>query len=260
MADRAIKVAVLEGYFASLSALGFPMPLTLQLQQSDLRLHAAMWRAQSSKAGFSVSFFWPVANPPDPAAGLNNLKKKKRRTKRRKAKAGSIVEVVSLQAKSANSESGSPSIPIDANHDGPHSDTKSQQSEEPLDQPTAIDLEECTDVMYEKKDDVHGVKYVCGESDGWTPVVGKRKKYKVPTCLIKSRAPPHICANLPSTSDSSDSDSSGSNCSLNIPAGANVHYSKRGGKPGLQITSNSTATWTPISSRTRSKLKTNTCS
>ena len=83
MADRAIKVA---GYFASLSALGFPMLLTLQLQQSDLRLNAAMWRAQSSKAGFSISFFWPVANPPDPAAGLNNLKKKKRRTKSRKAR------------------------------------------------------------------------------------------------------------------------------------------------------------------------------
>jgi hypothetical protein len=107
MADRAIKVAVLEGYFASLSALGFPMPLTLQLQQSDLRLNAAMWRAQSSKAGFSVSFFWPVANPLDP--GVKNLKKKKRRTRRRKEKA---VKVVSLQAKSANSESGSPSIPI----------------------------------------------------------------------------------------------------------------------------------------------------
>ncbi len=70
----AIKVAVLEGYFASLSALGFPMPLTLQLQQSDLRLNAAIWRAQSSKAGFSVSFFWPVAaNPLDP--GVKNLNK-----------------------------------------------------------------------------------------------------------------------------------------------------------------------------------------
>lgn len=257
MADGAIKVAVLEGYFASLSALGFPLPLSLQLQQSDLRLNAAMWRAQSSKAGFSVSFFWPVANPHD--LGVNNLKRKKRR-KRRKAKAGSTVEVVSLQAKSANSESGSPSIPIDANHDGPCLD-ESQQVEESVDQPTekqAIDLKECTDVVYEKKDDVHGVKYVCGETNGWTPVVGKRKKYKVPTRLIRLRAPPHVRANLPSTSDSSDSDTSGSDYSLNIPAGANVHYSQRGGKPGLQVTSSSTATWTPISSRTRSKLKTNT--
>ena len=259
MADRAIQVAVLEGYFASLSALGFPMPLSLQLQQSDLRLNAAMWTAKSSKAGFSVSFFWPVANPDDP--GVKSLKKKKRRRKRRKAKAGSTIEVGSVQAKPVNSESGSPSIPIDANHDGPCLD-KSLVIE-PADQPTeeeAIDLVECTDVVYEKKNDVHGVKYVCGESDGWTPVVGKRQKYKVPTRLIRLRAPPHVRANLPSTSDSSDSDSSGSDCSLNIPAGAKVLYSQCGGKPGLQVTTSSTATWTPISSRTRSKLKTHTCS
>ena len=39
MADKAIKVAVLEGDFASLCALGFPLPLSLQLQQSCLRLN-----------------------------------------------------------------------------------------------------------------------------------------------------------------------------------------------------------------------------
>ena len=139
----------------------------------------------------------------------------------------------------------------------------SQQAEGSLDQPTeerAIDLKECTDVVYEKKDDIHDVKYVCGESDGWTPVIGKWQKYKVPTRLIRLRAPPHVCANLPSTSDSSNSDSSGSDCSLNIPAGASVHYSQHGGKSGLQVKSGSVANWTPISSRTRSKLRTNTCS
>ena len=36
MADKAIKVAVLEGDFASLCALGFPLPLSLQLQQTEL--------------------------------------------------------------------------------------------------------------------------------------------------------------------------------------------------------------------------------
>ena len=34
MADRAIKLAMLEGDFASLRALGFPLPLSFQLQQS----------------------------------------------------------------------------------------------------------------------------------------------------------------------------------------------------------------------------------
>ena len=58
----------------------------------------------------------------------------------------------------------------------------------------------CTDVVYEKKEDVHGVKYVCGKNDGWTPIV-KRQKYKVPTRLIRLRAPLHVRVNLPSTSD-----------------------------------------------------------
>ena len=40
--DKAIKVAVL-GDIASLCALGFPLPLSLQLQQSCLRLNEAMW-------------------------------------------------------------------------------------------------------------------------------------------------------------------------------------------------------------------------
>ena len=80
--DRAIHIAVLEGYFASLSTLGFPMSLSWQLQQSNLRLERAMWTAKSSKTGFSVSFFWPVANH-----GVYSLKKSnKRRKNRRKAK------------------------------------------------------------------------------------------------------------------------------------------------------------------------------
>ena len=52
MADKAIKVAVLEGDFASLCALGFPLPLSLQLQQSCLRLNETMWTAKSSSGGF----------------------------------------------------------------------------------------------------------------------------------------------------------------------------------------------------------------
>ena len=55
MPDKAIKVAVLEGDFGSLCALGFPLPLSLQLQQSCLRLNEALWTAKSSSGGFSVS-------------------------------------------------------------------------------------------------------------------------------------------------------------------------------------------------------------
>ena len=60
MADRPIKVALLEGDFAVLSLLGFPLGLTIQLQQSNLNLADALWTAKSSKSGFSVSFYWPA--------------------------------------------------------------------------------------------------------------------------------------------------------------------------------------------------------
>ena len=60
MADgRAIHVAMLEGYFASLTTLGLPMSLSLQLQQGDLRLERPMWTTKSTRTGFSVSHFWP---------------------------------------------------------------------------------------------------------------------------------------------------------------------------------------------------------
>ena len=60
MADKPIKVIVLEGDFASLTALGFPMAISFQLQQSCLSLSDTMWRAKSTNGGFSVSLYWPA--------------------------------------------------------------------------------------------------------------------------------------------------------------------------------------------------------
>ena len=57
MADKRIKVVVLEGEFAALSAMGFPTSVCLQLQESGLKVAKAMWSTKSSSAGFSVSFF-----------------------------------------------------------------------------------------------------------------------------------------------------------------------------------------------------------
>ena len=57
MADKPIKVAVLEGDFAALSLMGFPLGLAIQLQQSILNLADALWTAKSSNSGFSVSTF-----------------------------------------------------------------------------------------------------------------------------------------------------------------------------------------------------------
>ena len=58
MADKPIKKAVLEGDFAALSLLGFPLGLAIQLQQSNLNLADALWTAKSSNSGFSVIFFF----------------------------------------------------------------------------------------------------------------------------------------------------------------------------------------------------------
>ena len=56
-----IRVCVLEGQYAQLSNLGFPVSLVMELQQGGLRLGNAKWSSHLSDAGFSVPFFWPVA-------------------------------------------------------------------------------------------------------------------------------------------------------------------------------------------------------
>ena len=47
MADKPIKVGVLEGDFAALSLLVFPLGLAIQLQQSNLNLADALWTPKS---------------------------------------------------------------------------------------------------------------------------------------------------------------------------------------------------------------------
>ena len=85
-------------------------------------------------------------------------------------------------------------------------------------------------------------------------VLGKRSRHKVPTRLLRLRALPHVRASLPS-SDPSAGETSDLDCYLHIPDGADVHYSPHSGKPGLRVTTKCTSSWTPISSRTRSKFK-----
>ena len=55
MVDKIIKVSVLEGDLAQLSA---PLPLFIQLQLSCLKIDEAMWTARSTPGGFSVNLFW----------------------------------------------------------------------------------------------------------------------------------------------------------------------------------------------------------
>ena len=62
---------------------------------------------------------------------------------------------------------------------------ESDISDQDEDQAAAIDLNACSEIVYHHQDDgTHGVKYICDRKEGWTPVIGKRRKYKVPTRLI----------------------------------------------------------------------------
>ena len=80
----------------------------------------------------------------------------------------------------------------------------------------------------------------------------RRVKRTVPLHLVRRRAPPDVEATLVSSSDSeSDSDSSGA--SLSIPDHATVKFSIGDGKPGLQVNTRNTRTWTPVAARTRAK-------
>ena len=75
METSRIRVAVLDGQYASLEDQGVPFSLCLHLQQLGLQLHQAQWTAGHSLGGFSTSF-WP-------ALEKQSLKKVKTMKKRR---------------------------------------------------------------------------------------------------------------------------------------------------------------------------------
>ena len=85
---------MLEGDFASLCALGSPLSLSIQLQQSCLRLSEAHWTARSTDIGFSVSLFWPA-----PKKVKKDAKKKRKRRRRGKARAQAVQATTTSPSK-----------------------------------------------------------------------------------------------------------------------------------------------------------------
>ena len=98
----------------------------------------------------------------------------------------------------------------------------STHQEDEQNKPPCLNL--CSDALYDKGGEVHGVAYHSEEgNEGWTPVGGRchRAKRTVPLHLVHCRAPPDVKATLESSSDAeSNSDSSGA--SLSIPDHATV--------------------------------------
>ena len=55
----------------------------------------------------------------------------------------------------------------------------------------SIDLQNCDEVTYEKKDNIHGVSYTDENGlAGWTPVVGRKKKHCHHPEMFLRRFPP----------------------------------------------------------------------
>lgn len=276
MAAKSIRVVVLEGSFAGLSAVGFPISLSLQLQQNGLKLSEALWTAKSTDSGFSVSFFWSRANSLQHDAEKRKKNRRKRKNKARKVPVGvheqpddkiSVATVTNHAESPFNAHQDSPELSSvavsqpgsqDKQADDSDSGSNTQDCTTPKhDEVQPVDLKLCSNVKYDKKDGVHGVSYCLEDGDnGWTPVRSKRVKRAVPLHLVRRRAPPHVKATLPSSSDSeSASDSESSSTSLTIPDHAEVNYSIVDGKPGLLVSTRNTRSWTPIAARTRAKLK-----
>ena len=229
MADKAIKIAVLEGEFASLVGLGFPLSLSIQLQESCLTLSKALWTAKSTNSGFSVSLFWPA---PDSVKDKHQPRRKRR--KRRRAKATKLVPATttvndkpSLKPLSSSVKGASMPVAKEIPINATQGTATSPQTEHCGSSPTHHNV---TERDPEKGRD--------SEEEEWTKVsCRRRKKVRLPPSW-KLRVPVHLRASLqtPSESESASSTEGSSNES-----------------EADELPSPNT---TPVAARTRSKLKT----
>ena len=228
MANKPIKVIVLEGDSASLTALGFPMAVSLQLQQSCLSLSEAMWTAKSTNGGFSVSLFWPA-----PAPELkSDVQVKRKRKRRRRAKASKLIVT---SAKSYDPELPKPSNKAARKVDIPHTPINAHASSSP---PMANNY--CENLSTHRDDNGRlnqsGIDDENESEQQWTKVVSKRRrKTRLPPCW-KLRFPAHLRADLHTPSEST---------STSEESDEDPGMTESEGRPEL----------TPVAARTRSKLK-----
>ena len=221
MANIAVKVAVVEGDFASLVGLGFPLSLSLHLQEKSLRLSQANWTAKSTSGGFSISLFWPAPDPKSQA------KPRRRRTRKRRPKASikpvpaacAVARVTSNPPKPSTVVLGAiattPTL-INANHHPKSSQYQSQcdkDGNKSDSEGKAVNEEnkKCDDDNdNEEKTDFEA------EEGEWTQV-SRRKKVHLPPCW-KLRFPVHMRAGLHTPSRSSSNSSE--ECFWLIPCGS----------------------------------------
>ena len=135
-----IKVAVIEGDYAELCALGLPLALSLQLQCLNLQLSGALWSARASASGFSVSLYWPTAPGSAVTNGEVAMKvKKARKWRKHKRKQASATSKTTTPLVTTYSKSQSQLITASPNkeHPSPVSDTR-QSTDRPLTDDSAL--------------------------------------------------------------------------------------------------------------------------
>ena len=216
MVANNIKVVVVEADFAALCRLGFPISLSLQLQQSGLTLADALWTARASGHG---------SGSQSACSGLQQLKPHQMGEKEEKLMKAEVRNVpksttvtttattTKVLANTANH--GAQETPISAQRPSKSGEMETSKPAEvtassapapsitalrtsvlPACQSTVsvsdsypLDLKNYNEVSYEKKDQLHGISYTFDHTTGWTPVVGRKKKQQLPEGLLR-RLPP----------------------------------------------------------------------
>ena len=181
-----ICVSVVEGYFAGLKDVGMPLALCVQLQEHKLMFSTAQRTMRQSHAGLSISLFWP-------SSSVKPVPKKRRRRRRKQpaqlradSRGCSITEKPPLTPNS-DSRPALQSWEKAGIPDSAHSDVSQQQdlSTDPEDPPKheLVDMEPdltvCENVGYEMRDDVAGLAFAKDGSQGWTPVVHRKKRRQI---------------------------------------------------------------------------------
>ena len=107
-----------------------------------------------------------------------------------------------------------------------------------------VDLCSCSSVEYQERDSVPGVTYTDKSGTcGWTEVRGRRSRRRT-------------VGNLPSSRPSSASEQSESDSEDFVrPPSSTVKFVAVDGQPDLHVSSPRIRSWTPIATRTRSRIK-----
>jgi hypothetical protein len=130
------------------------------------------------------------------------------------------------------------------------SDTRSSPTGS-LDSP-AVDLAECTNIQYAMKDGVSFTGHL--KEQGWTPVVGRRRRRSIPN-FVKRQFPPDHPIHHRDSDTESESDEGALDIAIPTGGTATIDYMMIDNTPGLIVKTRCTRAWTPIATRTRGRLK-----